>query len=94
MNQQAAEPLAVDLRGAGGMLGCSAKQVRKNIETGALRAFRLGREWRVRVEELRSFMARAEKAPRRLIVLPPRGERGQFARGADTPLLEASNGQS
>ena len=54
--------LAVDIPTAAGMLGVSDRLLKREIDSGALRAFRLGRRWRVRVEELNAYLGRRAAA--------------------------------
>lgn len=80
------EPLAVDIKRAAQMLSCSAKHLKREIDSGALRAFRLNkRVWRVRISELNAYMTRKEQYQKR-VPMPERGEGNRFVKN-DTPLL-------
>ncbi len=46
----------VSLREAGRRLGVCARTIRREIERGRLKAIRVGRSLRIRVEELRRYM--------------------------------------
>jgi excisionase family DNA binding protein len=72
-------PLAVDIATAAKMLGCGERYLKHEIDLGALRAFRIGRTWRVRVAELNAYMLRCEKGRQLDVALPGRGFHGRFA---------------
>jgi DNA binding domain, excisionase family len=49
---------SVSLQGAARRLSACDRTVRREIARGRLRAFRVGRHWRIRVSELRQYMER------------------------------------
>ena len=55
-----ATPLAVDLPEAAHMLGVCTETIRREINRGRLRAFKIGRVWRVRITELNAYMKALE----------------------------------
>ena len=55
------EPLVFGVEEAARLLGCNHKTVRRYIHDGTLRAFQLGRTWKVRRTELQNFILRQEK---------------------------------
>jgi len=85
---QPPELLAVDLATAAEKIDCSVRTLRGYIDREELRAFQIGRSWRVRVSELNAFMKKREQLARnkRPEPLRPRGSRGKFTR-ENTPLL-------
>ncbi|MBE7465581.1 MAG: helix-turn-helix domain-containing protein [Planctomycetes bacterium] len=56
-----ADALAVDAGEAARLLSTCRKTVLREIERGHIRAFRIGRQWRIRVIELEAYMQRAEQ---------------------------------
>jgi excisionase family DNA binding protein len=52
--------LAVDLAEAARLIGVSAKTMRREIDRGRLRAFKVGRLVRVRTAELQAYLKRLE----------------------------------
>jgi excisionase family DNA binding protein len=60
-NPAATSPIAVKLPEAGAMVGVSAATIRREIDRGNLRGFRIGRQWRVRVNELHAYLQRQER---------------------------------
>ena len=85
--------LAVDIPTAAGMLGVSDRLLKREIDSGALRAFRLGRRWRVRVVELNAYLGRREKGRQPHVIVPQRSEGGKFVH-AVLPLLEGKGDES
>jgi len=58
------EPLAVNVQGAGAMLGISARQVQKFIEQNILRSRKIGRRRLILVDDLRKFVRSDQPEPR------------------------------
>jgi excisionase family DNA binding protein len=58
MNQRADEneSRCVSLKGAATILGVCVRTVLREIQRGKLKAFRAGRQWRVRLADLRDYM--------------------------------------
>lgn len=59
-NAEHSTPLAVDLPQAAKMLGVCTATMRREIDRGKLRAFKIGRVYRVRVAELHAYLKRLE----------------------------------
>ena len=55
-----APALAVDIEEAGRLVGVCCETIRREIMRGNLRAFKIGRVWRVRISELLSYLKRLE----------------------------------
>ncbi len=53
--------LAVDIHEAGRILGVCGRTIRREIDRGNLKAFKVGRVWRVRVAAIGEYMARLEQ---------------------------------
>jgi excisionase family DNA binding protein len=56
------KPIVVDLQEAATMLRCCQATIRREIGRGNIRAFRLGRVWRIRIAELQAYLKRLESA--------------------------------
>lgn len=58
MNQSAeeTESRCVSLKAAATILGVCVRTVMREIQRGKLKAFRAGRQWRVRLGDLRDYM--------------------------------------
>lgn len=59
-NKELVSSLAVDLKNAANLLGVSVKTVRREISRGKLRGLQIGKVWRVRIEEIESYLKRLE----------------------------------
>lgn len=88
---QPADREAVDIAQAAEMLATTQSMIKREIRRGALRGFKLGRQWRVRVSELRAYMMRKEKQQSARQTIPSRARRGRWARGKTLPLLEGGD---
>jgi len=53
--------LAVDIHEAGRILGVCARTIRREIDRDNLKAFKVGRVWRVRITAIGEYMARLEQ---------------------------------
>ena len=64
-SQEAESPfnklVSIDLEHAAGLLGVSTKTILRQIHRRELRAFKIGRQWRMRVAEIDAFQRRQEK---------------------------------
>lgn len=53
--------IAVSIREAAEMVGVCAMTLKREIDRGHLRGFKIGRTWRIRVAELESYLKRSEE---------------------------------